>query len=83
MKLTFAGTRREIELRTRKHRRHSVLVVSYRGFRLMIDCGADWAGRAGELRPGAILLTHAHPDHAWGLRQGAPGPVSRPKKPGT
>jgi phosphoribosyl 1,2-cyclic phosphodiesterase len=24
---------------------------------------------------GAIIVTHAHPDHAWGLKEGAPCPV--------
>ena len=41
----------------------------------MIDCGEDWGGRFRRLRPTAILLTHAHPDHAGGLKQGAPCPV--------
>jgi phosphoribosyl 1,2-cyclic phosphodiesterase len=38
----------------------------------MIDCGLDWLGKFARLRSNAILLTHAHPDHAWGLRNGAP-----------
>lgn len=41
----------------------------------MIDCGLDWRERLVRLRPGAIVLTHAHPDHAAGLRDGAPCPV--------
>ena len=42
---------------------------------MLIDCGEDWLGRLAELRPRAILITHAHPDHAFGLRDGAPCPV--------
>lgn len=42
---------------------------------MLIDCGEDWLGRLAELRPRAILVTHAHPDHALGLRDGAPCPV--------
>ena len=38
----------------------------------MVDCGADWLGRLRGLAPDAIVLTHAHPDHADGLRRGAP-----------
>ena len=41
----------------------------------MLDCGADWLGRVARLRPSAIVLTHAHPDHAGGLADGAPCPV--------
>ncbi len=32
-------------------------------------------GRVVGLRPTAIVLTHAHPDHASGLADGAPCPV--------
>ena len=41
----------------------------------MIDCGADWLGRVRPILPTAIVLTHAHPDHAAGLAEGAPCPV--------
>ena len=80
MKLTFLGTRGEIEARTRRHRMHSSLLVSYRGCNVMIDCGLDWLESFELLRPSAIVLTHAHPDHAWGLKNGAPCPVYAPKE---
>jgi phosphoribosyl 1,2-cyclic phosphodiesterase len=80
MKLTFLGTRGEIEARTRRHRRHSSLLVSYHGAKVMIDCGLDWLGKFERLHPDAIVLTHAHPDHAWGLQNGAPCPVHASEK---
>ncbi len=72
MKLTFLGTRGEIDVRTRRHRMHSSLAVSYHGCEIMIDCGLDWLRRIHRMRPQAIVLTHAHPDHAWGLKNGSP-----------
>jgi phosphoribosyl 1,2-cyclic phosphodiesterase len=75
MKLVFLGTRGNIEARSDRHRRHSALEVSYRGRRVMIDCGDDWRGELRDLRPRAIVVTHAHPDHAFGLKDGAPCPV--------
>jgi phosphoribosyl 1,2-cyclic phosphodiesterase len=78
MKLTFLGTRGEIEARTLRHKMHTSLLVSFRAKRVMIDCGLDWLGKFERLRPDAIVLTHAHPDHAWGLRNGAPCPVHAP-----
>jgi ribonuclease BN (tRNA processing enzyme) len=80
MQLTFLGTRGEIEKRTRRHRMHTSLMVSYRDADVMIDCGLDWLGKFERLRPRAIVLTHAHPDHAWGLKHGAPCPVHAPQK---
>ena len=80
MKLTFLGTRGEIEARTRWHRMHNSLMISHGGYDVMIDCGLDWLGKVHRLSPAAIVLTHAHPDHAWGLKKGAPCPVYAPQK---
>lgn len=80
MKLTFLGTRGNIEPRSERHAMHSATSVSYRGMEVMIDCGEDWLGKLGELSPGAILITHAHPDHAFGLKEGAPCPVYATKE---
>ena len=82
MKLTFVGTRGEIEARTRHHRMHTSLVVSYRGADVMIDCGLDWLGKLKRVDPNAIVLTHAHPDHAWGLKRGARVRCMRRKRRG-
>jgi phosphoribosyl 1,2-cyclic phosphodiesterase len=59
---------------------HTSLMVSYRSANVMIDCGLDWLGKFERLHPNAIVLTHAHPDHAWGLKNGAPCPVHAPQK---
>jgi phosphoribosyl 1,2-cyclic phosphodiesterase len=37
-------------------------------------------GKLKRVNPSAIVLTHAHPDHAWGLKRGAPCPVYAPEK---
>lgn len=81
MKLTFIGTRGEIEARTSLHARHTSLLVEYRRRRVMIDAGLDWLDRIDEQRPHAIVVTHAHPDHAFGLQHGARCPVWLPPAP--
>ncbi len=75
MELTFLGTRGGIEACSRRHRRHSSLLIEHHDARIMIDCGADWLGRLSAIAPSAIVLTHAHPDHAAGLADGAPCPI--------
>ena len=75
MKLRFLGTRGYIKARTERHYMHASLLVSYRGTDLMLDCGEDWLEKIGGMNPGAIFITHAQSDHAWGLKKGAPCPV--------
>jgi phosphoribosyl 1,2-cyclic phosphodiesterase len=76
--LTFLGTRANIDVQTRRHRRTTSTLVSHRGVNVMIDCGTDWLRQVHRLAPDAIVLTHAHPDHVDGLRNGAPAPVYAP-----
>jgi phosphoribosyl 1,2-cyclic phosphodiesterase len=75
MTLRFLGTRGEIDVRTRRHRRHTSTLVSHHRARVMIDCGTDWLREVHRLGPDAIVVTHAHPDHVDGLRDGSPCPV--------
>lgn len=80
MKITFLGTRGYIDVRTKKHYRHTATLIAYKNKRILIDCGIDWRGRIDSIKPDAIFLTHAHPDHAWGLQDGAPCPVYATKE---
>ena len=75
MKVTFLGTRGYIKPKSSRHRMHTSTMVAYRGRKVMIDCGESWIGRIADLKPDAIVITHPHPDHAFGLKLGSPCPV--------
>jgi ribonuclease BN (tRNA processing enzyme) len=77
MKLTFLGTRANIEKRSQDHQKNAACLVSHGRTHIMIDCGEDWLGCFDDmhLRPQAILITHAHPDHVGGLTADIPCPV--------
>jgi phosphoribosyl 1,2-cyclic phosphodiesterase len=81
IRLTFLGTRADTDAHSPLHGMHSVLQVAHAGgprddgAPVVIDCGADWLGRVMSWPARAIVITHAHSDHAWGLREGAPCPV--------
>lgn len=49
--------------------------VSYYDTDLIIDCGENWLSECANWDVHAIVVTHAHPDHAFGLKEGAPCPV--------
>jgi glyoxylase-like metal-dependent hydrolase (beta-lactamase superfamily II) len=70
MRIQFPGTRGEIDVSSRYHRRHSCLLIEGR---VLVDCGLDWLGNFGS--PEAIVLTHAHADHVGGLKHGTDCPV--------
>ena len=69
------SSRGEIELQSKRHRRHSSLFITQARTRVLVDCGEDWLDELDGISPHAILLTHAHRDHAGGLRRGGPCPV--------
>lgn len=75
LEIVFLGTRGNIGPKNRRHRMHTSALIVHRGQRVMIDCGESWRDRVAKLNPDAIVITHAHPDHAFGLDGGAPCPV--------
>jgi phosphoribosyl 1,2-cyclic phosphodiesterase len=68
-KLTFLGTKGEIEEETPVHRFHSSVLVESSGTRLLIDYGLLHRYSLDGIAPDAILITHAHPDHYSWLKQ--------------
>jgi ribonuclease BN (tRNA processing enzyme) len=70
--LTFLGTKGEIEEETPRHRYHSSLVIASGHTRLLIDYGMLQRYSLEEIKPSAILITHAHPDHYRWLKRDEP-----------
>lgn len=75
MEAIFLGTRGYIEESSDLHRMHSALMLVSRGKRLLLDAGLNWNGRLAALRADWIAITHAHPDHSFGLAEGTDVPV--------
>ncbi len=75
MRILFLGTRGYIKSATRLHKRHTSTLFSYKDTTILFDRGIDWLGMPFKKNIDAIFITHAHPDHAWGLQEGAPCPV--------
>ena len=75
MKLRFYGTKGYVEEESPSHAGHSAFTIEHRGFRLLCDCGENRRALLPEIAPDAVFLSHAHPDHSWGLAGGAAVPV--------
>jgi phosphoribosyl 1,2-cyclic phosphodiesterase len=67
MKLTFLGSRGNHASFSSDHQRHSALLVETADRRIILDCGSDWDDQVLAINPDAIILTHAHADHAGGI----------------
>ena len=75
VQLRFLGTRGEIEGKTLRHQRDSSLLLTADSDKLLIDFGENHKETLSQIKPNWILLTHAHPDHAFGLKEGTDIPV--------
>jgi ribonuclease BN (tRNA processing enzyme) len=75
VRLHFHGTKGYVEESSPSHSGHSAFTIEADGFRLLCDFGENRKGLLGGIRPDAIFVSHAHPDHAWGLREGTDAPV--------
>ncbi len=75
MRLHFFGTKGYVEEESPEHRGHSAWVLEVGGFRLLCDFGQNRKGMLAEIAPDAIFVSHAHPDHSWGLEEGTTVPV--------
>ena len=73
VRITFLGTRAEVEEQSEEHFYHSSLLIQVLEpdpFRLVIDYGRLHAYDLSILKPDAILITHAHPDHyIWTVQE--------------
>ena len=70
MRLHFFGTKGYVEEKSRAHSGHSAFTIETGGFRLLCDFGQNRRGLLERIRPDAVFVSHAHPDHAWGLEEG-------------
>lgn len=70
MKLKFLGTRGYIDPKNKKHSNHTSLLLIHKNKKIMIDCGETFLKKLNKIKPDHIVITHAHPDHAFGLKNG-------------
>ncbi len=71
----FYGTKGYVEESSGSHSGHSAFTLEAEGFRLLCDFGQNRKGLLEKIRPDAIFVSHAHPDHALGLEEGTEVPV--------
>jgi len=75
MKIKFVGTRGYIHPQSKRHLNHTSLIIIHNHKKIMIDCGETFLKQLKRINPDHIVITHAHPDHAFGLENGSLCPV--------
>lgn len=76
MKILFVGTRGDVDSKSAKHDRRSGLILESEGFRLLVECGEK---SHLEMKPDAVLISHAHSSQIQGLKGGTEIPVYTPE----
>jgi len=61
--LIFLGTRGNIQEHNDKHFYHSSLLIKEADYCIQVDFGRLHRYELSEIKPDALLITHAHPDH--------------------
>jgi ribonuclease BN (tRNA processing enzyme) len=75
VRLHFYGTKGYVEEESPTHAGHSAFTIEHGGYRLLCDFGLNRRDLLPEIAPDAVYISHAHPDHAWGLSLGTDAPV--------
>ena len=66
VKFKFLGTRANIEESSKKHKYRSSFLIEYKKTKLLFDYGTLHKKNLEKIKPDAVLITHAHPDHySW------------------
>jgi len=78
MKLKFIGTRGYVDEKSNTHKNRSSLLLITNRSKILIDFGDEYTPDLLEqIKPDALVITHWHPDHAFGLKKlkEAPCPI--------
>jgi len=68
LEIIFLGTKGEIQERSARSTHHSSFLLVYKTTRLLIEFGTNFSqADLDKHKPTHIIITHAHPDHAFGL----------------
>ncbi len=70
MRIHFIGTRGYVDKTSSKHKSRSSILIETNKSRILVDFGDEYKPNIlDQLKPDAIVITHWHPDHAFGLKK--------------